>query len=363
MIGKNRAILIVVAAATVFALLAEIFLLPVQQYRLNDDASELTRSRESISMVAVGDSIAYNIPSEDLAGLSDIIGKPDIFIFNLEGALLESVNDVMKCEKLPHQSLLTASSSSAKYLKLASTTIANMANNHVLDCRSEGIERTKNILASNDILSVGAGQNLDEACKPLFVKVNNWKIAFVSYNFVTLDKISAGTDKGGAASLEGCKHDYSKIRSEGVDLIIASIHYGIWSADVDKDQIQLENKLFGSGVDIVIGHSPHIPQAIMSKDGKLAFFSLGNFIFRPDYKMPALAYTSIVPKIEIYRDKIEVTIYPDRIGDDGIPYLDKVSSTQGNGEIITRIAKVSKALNTDIDLRDNLGYLSVQRGR
>jgi hypothetical protein len=53
----------------------------------------------------------------------------------------------------------------------------------------------------------------------------------------------------------------------------------------------------------VIGHSPHIPQAIgnittTEEEGggeeKLAFFSLGNYS-RPEYIMPSQAHTTIVP--------------------------------------------------------------------
>ena len=317
--------------------------------------SELEHPRESISIIAVGDSIGYNIQSEVLSHLTDFINDTDIFIFNLEGVLLDS-NQVSGCKGFPEvQSILTSSSTFVEYMKLAPLTVANMANNHVLDCGAAGIEGTKRILSDRGILSVGAGQNLNEACEPLLVEVMDRRIAFVSYNFVITEAVSADTAKAGAASLDSCNHDYYRIRSDGADIIIASIHYGIWSGEVNQDQVRLVNKLFDSGVDIVIGHSPHIPQAVMVKDGKLAFFSLGNFIFRPDYTMPPLAHTTIFPRIDLYADRIDVTIYPIIIDDDGIPHIHKGS------DIISRIANASEELNTFLDVRNNLGHISVSR--
>jgi poly-gamma-glutamate capsule biosynthesis protein CapA/YwtB (metallophosphatase superfamily) len=134
---------------------------------------------------------------------------------------------------------------------------------------------------------------------------------------------------------------------------------GYWSPDVNEEQVKVVQHLFDSGVDIVIGHSPHMPQAIAAtKGGNLAFFSLGNFILRPDYTMPELAHTTIVPQIDIYANNtVNVIIYPVRIDDDGIPHLEELS----NNDIISRIAKDSDAFSTSMIIHDNLGLLAVKR--
>lgn len=316
------------------------------------EKSDYNSSVQSISIIAVGDSIGYNIQDEDLSHLGEMIYESDIFIFNLEGIVVDSKVMVLKCEGFPNQSIFTANSSFVEKLKLAPITIGNLANNHIMDCGPEGIKTAKKILLENNILSVGAGQNLEEACEPLFVDVKDLRFAFVSYNFVTTE-VSADANKAGSAHIDRCQHDYGKIRSQGIDHIIASIHYGSWSPVVNEGQVNLVNKLFDLGADIVIGHSPHMPQAIMVEDGKIAFFSVGNFILRPDYEMPPLAHTTIFPRIEFYQDRIDVTIYPVKIDNDGIPHFDN------SGEIISRIASDSKDFNTFLEIRDNLGYLSI----
>ena len=309
----------------------------------------------SLSLIAVGDSIGYNVKNEDLSSLAGMINDTDIFIFNLEGALRRSNDEALRCEGFPSQSVLTSDASFAKYMKLAPVTIANMANNHVLDCGSEGIESSKRILSEHGLLWVGAGSGLQEACQPLVVNVRNRRVAFVSYNFVISPLVSAKPDEAGAATLSACQHNYDEIRSQGADLIIASVHYGFWSSDVVEGQVQLVSRLLSAGVDVVIGHSPHIPQAVMATGGKLALFSLGNFVFKPDYEMPPLAYTSIIAKIEFFEHSIDLTVRPVMIDDRGIPRIDPGSET------VSRVAKASERFGTFLDIRGSVGRLSIAR--
>jgi hypothetical protein len=350
---------------TIVATVIGIGVFVMQFYTTQDSVATPSSGKEIVSIMAVGDSIGHNIKSENLVGLVNIVNGSDIFIFNLEGVLVDSIQNIKACEGFPsHQSILVSNSSFVNHLKkLAPLTIANLANNHIFDCSSEGIKETKRVLDENNILSVGAGQDLHQACEPLFIQAKGLDLAFVSYNFVIKDLVSADTHHAGAATLDACNHDYNSLKVEkGADVIIASIHLGFWSDDVTEEQVEIIQHLFDSGVDIVIGHSPHIPQAmITTKDGNIAFFSLGNFIFRPDYEMPLLAHTTIVPKIDIYTDGriIDVTIYPVKIDNDGIPHIIQEEEDDRNNEIISRIAEDSKEFNTFINVTDNLGRISV----
>jgi poly-gamma-glutamate capsule biosynthesis protein CapA/YwtB (metallophosphatase superfamily) len=347
---------------TIVATVIGIGVFVMQFYTTQDSVATPSSGKEIVSIMAVGDSIGHNIKSENLVGLVNIVNGSDIFIFNLEGVLVDSIQNIKACEGFPsHQSIFVSNSSFVNHLRLAPITIANLANNHIFDCSSEGVKETKRVLTENSILSVGAGQDLNAACEPLFIQAKGLDLAFVSYNFVIKDLVSADTHHAGAATLDACKHDYNSLKVEkGADVIIASIHLGEWSPNVTKEQVEIIQHLFDSGADIVIGHSPHMPQAIMStKDGRLAFFSLGNFIFRPDYRMPSLAHTTIVPKIDLYADgRTDVTIYPVRIDNDGIPHIIEEGR---NNNIISRIAEDSKKLNTFINITENSGHISVYR--
>ena len=75
--------------------------------------------------------------------------------------------------------------------------------------------------------------------------------------------------------------------------------------------------------------------------------------------MPSLAYTTIVPKIDIYTDgRIDVTIYPVIIDYNGIPHLEE--EEKGN-HIISKIANDSKQFDTSINVSNNLGHISIYR--
>lgn len=170
------------------------------------------------------------------------------------------------------------------------------------------------------------------------------------------DLVSAGINHSGAADMDLCSYDFTQLKD--ADIIIASIHLGYWSANESPRQVTEIQRLFDAGVDIVIGHSPHIPQAIATTEaGNLAFFSLGNFILNPDHLMPPLAHTSIVPRLDIYthNNTMNLTIYPINIDNEGIPHLEENS----NNGIISRIVKDSDNFYTSINIHDNLGQLSV----
>lgn len=330
-------------------------------------------SEKVVSIMVAGDSIGYNIKHERLSNLDRIIyNDTDIFIFNLEGVLTANYSlsgnekSLEECKGFPsYQSTFVSQPTFVDYLKLAPVTIANLGNNHIFDCGKDGVQETKKILAEKDILSVGGGRNLKDACAPLFIQSNeDLGIVFLSYNFELEDLVSARPNRAGAASIDGCNHDIDQIRAENqADLIIASIHLGYWSPNVSEEQIRVVQHLFDSGIDIVIGHSPHMPQAIekVTKKGgseKLAFFSVGNFILRPDYIMPSQAHTTIVPRLDVNTDSnmINVTIYPVRIDNDGIPHLEEMY----DNEIIAKISKASdKKFNTLLNIYENTGQISV----
>jgi hypothetical protein len=145
-------------------------ILLLQFYHVRSNLAEATSSSEKIvSIMAVGDSIGYNIENENLSNLSSIIrNSTDIFIFNLEGVLADnaslsnSSSSAVVCEGFPSlQSTFVSNSTFVDYLKLAPITIANLANNHVFDCGAEGVNETKKVLKERIYFQLV----LDKICK------------------------------------------------------------------------------------------------------------------------------------------------------------------------------------------------------
>src|SRR5699024_9955924 len=69
----------------------------------------------------------------------------------------------------------------SKVLKTLNIDITTLANNHILDYGEKGLEDTLHCLKKNLIQTVGAGMNLKEASKTLYINSEEGKIAFVCF--------------------------------------------------------------------------------------------------------------------------------------------------------------------------------------
>lgn len=136
----------------------------------------------TLAIAAVGDFSGHNIMETE--NLSDSIGKlpsgQDIFIFNAEGVFSRKLRS-KDCPRFRHQTLFLGSSQVMDSLPLADITIASLANNHVLDCGQEGLLETMHGLKNRGMMPVGAGENAEQACKPLILQLKGLNIAVLAY--------------------------------------------------------------------------------------------------------------------------------------------------------------------------------------
>jgi len=64
------------------------------------------------------------------------------------------------------------------------------------------------------------------------------------------------------------------------DLIVISIHWGSEYVPLPSpEQVKLGRRLIDSGVDVIIGHHPHVVQSMERYGEKLIFYSLGELYF------------------------------------------------------------------------------------
>ncbi|WP_295455369.1 CapA family protein [uncultured Thiodictyon sp.] len=70
------------------------------------------------------------------------------------------------------------------------------------------------------------------------------------------------------------------------NLVVVSVHWGTELLDwPTTEQRQAARWLISQGVDLIVGHHPHVVQPAQCLDGKPVFYSLGNHVF--DQKYPA----------------------------------------------------------------------------
>jgi poly-gamma-glutamate synthesis protein (capsule biosynthesis protein) len=166
----------------------------------------------------------------------------------------------------------------------------SLANNHSYDYGTAGIEETLYHLAvanaEKAIAYAGIGSNFAEAIKPGCIDLDGTRIAFSAIGIMTGDQPHqrAGAAKAGQASYRD-RADFEatveKLIALPADYRILSIHYGL-EGRVEPDERQLADwRGFAAGekgVDLVLGHHPHVVQGVELNGKSLIFYGLGNFL-------------------------------------------------------------------------------------
>ncbi len=131
-----------------------------------------------------------------------------------------------------------------------------------------------------------------------------------------------------------------------------------WTETQSIKSILFVKNILNAGADIVIGTGPHVPQGILRSDRGVALLSLGNFLMRPDYRMPEEGHRAVLADFTISNDRLKLAIVPLRLDILGIP---RITSEEDGGFILNRIVSLSDQLGTTLEIRGERGYLEIQR--
>ncbi|HVP95401.1 MAG TPA: CapA family protein [Methanoregulaceae archaeon] len=293
----------------------------------NNEVQSFRYSNSSVMLAVVGDCNGYNLLKsgsgdiDPLLSVRPMINQSDVFVFNMEGVILRS-DQLHSAVKYPNQSSFISPPVFAKYMKSENITVANLANNHILDGGATGIEETKNSLDKSGIMFLGAGSNAAEACQPLILTVKGTRIGFLSYDLINPSVFSAGRDTPGAGSFLICNVTKSiRYLKEKSDIVVVFLHWGEpWSDSIDDYQMTIARQLSDTGADLVIGHHSHMLQGIGRYNNTLVFYGLGNFLLNTDYEMPPDSRKSMIAFIEIRDQKVQgCYLYPVVLDNNGFP--------------------------------------------
>ncbi|NLK40190.1 MAG: CapA family protein [Clostridiales bacterium] len=169
--------------------------------------------------------------------------------------------------------------------------IINIANNHMLDKWEIGLANTIKFWESQPVLLLGGYKDKEDYDNIRVLEYDGVKIAFISY---TYSKKDLGTNgmllPANSPYVIPYADDADIIRrlglakETGADLIFASMHWGIENDfKPSSEQRRLARLLADNGVDVIIGHHPHVLQPIEwldRPDGErtLVIYSLGNLL-------------------------------------------------------------------------------------
>lgn len=172
-------------------------------------------------------------------------------------------------------------------LSEAGFNVLTTANNHSMDKGSDGIIHTLDVLDENNIIHTGTFRTQEEKDKPLIIEVEGIKLGLISYTYGT-NGLPVPEDKPymvNLLDLDSIEEDVNRLKSNDVDYILATIHYGYeYHRTPSEEQIKWTNDLYDLGVDFVLGSHPHVVQPMQKIVGeddisdKGVIYSLGNFI-------------------------------------------------------------------------------------
>lgn len=159
----------------------------------------------------------------------------------------------------------------------------SLANNHSMDFGSDALLDSVETLDQAGILHTGAGENLEEAKKPVIYEKNGKRIGIIGATRVAPDWTwFAGKQQAGVLSSYDPKALLQEITEikKTCDYVVVFIHWGVEKANLREDyQESLGRQYIDAGADLVVGSHPHVLQGIEFYQGKPIVYSLGNFVF------------------------------------------------------------------------------------
>ncbi|QOI98931.1 MAG: CapA family protein [Flammeovirgaceae bacterium] len=167
-------------------------------------------------------------------------------------------------------------------LKNAGVDVLVTANNHSLDRRRKGLERTIRVLDSLQIMHTGTFRDTVERMNdyPLMISRNGISLALLNYTYGTNGIPVTKPNVVNLIDTVIIRKDLARAGELKPDLVIVFLHWGNeYQSQPSKQQKHLAEFCFRYGANLVIGAHPHVLQHMeLRNDKQLVAFSLGNFI-------------------------------------------------------------------------------------
>ncbi|MFN4213747.1 CapA family protein [Exiguobacterium sp.] len=168
-------------------------------------------------------------------------------------------------------------------LKEAGIDLVTTANNHTLDRGVRAIENSINYWNEIDMPYTGSFISEEDKATIRTLTENDISFAFLAYTYGTNGVVAKQPYHVNYIDMELIRSDVEKAE-DAADMTVVSLHFGNeYEVLPNASQEALVQDLADLGVDIVIGHHPHVLQPIAWVDGAngnrtFVAYSLGNFL-------------------------------------------------------------------------------------
>ncbi|MDD4271580.1 MAG: CapA family protein [Patescibacteria group bacterium] len=219
-----------------------------------------------------------------------ILEEADIAWLNLEGPV--SDKEVTQRPQ-DHSLVFNFSRETIEALKYLKITTAGLANNHTDNQGQKALAKTKEILEEARIDWNGEPNKISEDGIRRYQQ-GDLSVALISVN-----------------ALYGAKGVEELIKEEKNknNFVIVLPHWGNeYETSHNANQEKLARAFIAAGADLIIGGHPHVVQDAQVINGKLVFYSLGNFIF--DQMFSAETQQGLILSGVIIAEKIKIKLVP-----------------------------------------------------
>lgn len=266
------------------------------------DAPNMSGVVKTVSFVGCGDNIIYGGNVKDARSkafdggreynfkpmyekVADVIENTDIAFINQETVMAGDGYDIS------YYPMFNSPQDLGYDLAELGFDVVNIANNHMLDKGTGGLERTIEFWKNMDgVLMIGGYDNADDFDTIRILEQNGIKIAFLSYTYGT-----NGLKKSASSPIVVPYYNDDDIirqialAKRSADFVMVSVHWGEEGAfKPNAEQKRLAKLIADCGANAIIGHHPHVIQPvewIYGENGNktLCVYSLGNFMAEQDY--------------------------------------------------------------------------------
>jgi poly-gamma-glutamate capsule biosynthesis protein CapA/YwtB (metallophosphatase superfamily) len=171
-------------------------------------------------------------------------------------------------------------------LDAAGMACVSLANNHALDFGVPALLDTLDGLDRTGIAAAGAGRDRQAALEPVTTEVGGLTVGMLALTD-RKPEFAATADRPGTAIATPTVRDRRTRRLvrrqldrlAGADVVVASLHWGPnWELVKRPPLRQFARWLVDSGVDVVHGHSAHVPQGIEVYEGAPVLYDCGDLV-------------------------------------------------------------------------------------
>jgi hypothetical protein len=229
--------------------------------------------------------------------VGDLLASADVTYANLEGPVAQGVTASGSSVRDPgfkFDEVVYSSYPQFNYhpyliddLLASGVDVVSTANNHALDRRGLGVDRTLDALEAAGLPHTGTRRKGDDE-SPWYALTTHrgFTLAWLACTYAT-NGIPDNNDQvldcfDDTAALEAMVRDLAA--RPGVDAVIVTPHWGVeYEANPAWDQSRLAHRLLEAGATAILGSHPHVTQPwerYVTSDGRETFavYSLGNFV-------------------------------------------------------------------------------------